>query len=215
MKFIKHNRGFTLIEMIVSLGVFAVVVTITTGALLTLIAANQRYQGQQSVMTNLSFALDSMTREIRTGYNYFCVTSSAAASSTSIFRGPTQHEALAASRRNCNGRGGTPIIGISFYEGGNSITGASANRVLYFYDAAARTIYRRVGDGTPQRMTAGDVAIDQANFFVSDSGTLFTNNDTYQPTVTLYLEARAANDPSATAQRYFMQTTITQRSLDI
>jgi len=64
--------GFTLIEMIVSLGLFSIVITISVGALLVLIATNEQLQAEQSVMTNLSFALDSMTREIRTGTNYYC-----------------------------------------------------------------------------------------------------------------------------------------------
>src|SRR6056297_849303 len=66
------TAGFTLIEMIVSLALFSVVVTISVGALLVLIASNRQLQDEQAVLTNLSFALDSMTREIRTGSAYVC-----------------------------------------------------------------------------------------------------------------------------------------------
>ncbi len=70
---IHTQRGFTLIEMIVSLGIFSIVSTMTVGSLLVLISGNQQLQGEQNAMTNLAFAIDSMTREMRTGSSYVCV----------------------------------------------------------------------------------------------------------------------------------------------
>ena len=68
----RKNSGFTLIEMLVSISLFAVVITMGVGTLLVIIDANGRAQSMQLVMTNFSFALDSMTREIRTGTNWYC-----------------------------------------------------------------------------------------------------------------------------------------------
>jgi prepilin-type N-terminal cleavage/methylation domain-containing protein len=64
------NAGFTLIEMIVAVFLFTVVMVVATAALATVINANRRVQGAQNVMNNLNFALDSMTRSIRTGNQY-------------------------------------------------------------------------------------------------------------------------------------------------
>jgi prepilin-type N-terminal cleavage/methylation domain-containing protein len=66
------NRGFTLVELMVSLTVFSVVMLISTGVLLVMIDVNAKGQALYSSYSNLTFALDSMTREIRTGRNYYC-----------------------------------------------------------------------------------------------------------------------------------------------
>lgn len=66
------NRGFTLVELIVSLGLFAFVMSISTGAYLIMIASNRQAQAVATGINNLSYALDAMTRNIRTGYNYAC-----------------------------------------------------------------------------------------------------------------------------------------------
>lgn len=64
------SRGYTLIELIVSVGLFAVVTTLSTGAYLMMISANQQAQSITTGINNLSFALETMTRTIRTGTNY-------------------------------------------------------------------------------------------------------------------------------------------------
>jgi prepilin-type N-terminal cleavage/methylation domain-containing protein len=63
-------RGFTLIEIIVSLGIFAVVSVVAVGALLKVIDANKKAQALKTAINNLNFALESMSREIRTGSEY-------------------------------------------------------------------------------------------------------------------------------------------------
>jgi prepilin-type N-terminal cleavage/methylation domain-containing protein len=67
-----NNRGFTLVEMIVSLAIFSVVAVIAIGALLKVIDANKKAQSIQSSVTNLNFAMESMSRDLRTGTNYYC-----------------------------------------------------------------------------------------------------------------------------------------------
>ncbi len=70
----KHtpHRGYTLIELIVSVGLFALVMTLAAGAYLTIIGINRQAQGIASGIDNLSFALETMTRTIRTGTTYGC-----------------------------------------------------------------------------------------------------------------------------------------------
>lgn len=66
------NQGFTLVEMLVAITVFAVVTLIATGSVLKISDAYRRAQALEGVMNNLNFALETMTREIRTGINYRC-----------------------------------------------------------------------------------------------------------------------------------------------
>lgn len=65
-------RAFTLVEMIVSLAVFSIVAVVALGALVKIVSANRKAQTLQTSITNLNFALETMSRELRTGHWYFC-----------------------------------------------------------------------------------------------------------------------------------------------
>ena len=64
------SSGFTLIEMVMSVAVFTVVALIAAGALLAVADANRKAQAFKSVVNNLHFALESVTRNFRTGSAY-------------------------------------------------------------------------------------------------------------------------------------------------
>ncbi len=63
-------RGYTLIELIIAIGVFALVMTLSSGAYLMMIGLNRQAQGIATGIDSLSFALEAMTRDIRTGSGY-------------------------------------------------------------------------------------------------------------------------------------------------
>ncbi|MES2314760.1 MAG: type II secretion system protein [Patescibacteria group bacterium] len=66
------SRGFTLIEIIVSLGIFSIVAVIAVGALVRVTSANHQAQAIQSGVNNVSFVLDAISREMRVGTTYSC-----------------------------------------------------------------------------------------------------------------------------------------------
>lgn len=66
------QRGFTLIEIMVSVTIFSIVMVISMGALLSISAADKKAETLKTVMSNLNFAVDSMSRSIRTGTVYDC-----------------------------------------------------------------------------------------------------------------------------------------------
>ena len=66
------NRGYTLIELIISVGVFALVMVLAAGAYLLMISLHRQTQSMATGIDNLSYALDTMTRTMRTGINYSC-----------------------------------------------------------------------------------------------------------------------------------------------
>ncbi len=66
------KKGFTLIEMIVSLALFTVVAVIAIGAFLKITDSNKKSQTLKTSINNLSFALESMSREMRVGSSYYC-----------------------------------------------------------------------------------------------------------------------------------------------
>jgi prepilin-type N-terminal cleavage/methylation domain-containing protein len=67
-----NKRGFTLIEMLVSVALFSIVMLIAGATLLSLVYANRKAQALQSVMNNLDISLDNMVRNVRMGSNYRC-----------------------------------------------------------------------------------------------------------------------------------------------
>ena len=66
----KTNRGFTLIEVMVSVSIFTIVTTIGLGALLSTVSASKQAQGERVALDSLAFVVDAMAREIRTGRNF-------------------------------------------------------------------------------------------------------------------------------------------------
>jgi prepilin-type N-terminal cleavage/methylation domain-containing protein len=220
------QSGFSLIELIVSLGVFSVVVTTAVGALLALVSANDELQDEQNVMANLSFALDSMTREIRTGTNYFCDSWPNRTDTTNMFNNETNLDDLLdgdplGPTNDCANGSSEAVHGLAFDEGGNSISGVGTDRIVYFYDGnpASDTygqILRRVGAGDAVSIVSSNLFIHEADFFVTGSTPQSEGAGNYydQASVTIYI---AASDSETTPpeEQFYVQTTVTQRTLDI
>jgi type II secretory pathway pseudopilin PulG len=72
-KNILHNQsGFTLVELMVSLSLFIIVVLALIGSLYTVNDASRRVQAMRTVMDNLNFAMEHMSRNIRTSEVIYC-----------------------------------------------------------------------------------------------------------------------------------------------
>lgn len=65
-------RGFTLIEMLVSVAIFSIVMVMALGALLALSEANRQAQLLSIATNNFNSSLDSMARAMRTGTIFHC-----------------------------------------------------------------------------------------------------------------------------------------------
>ena len=66
------STGFTLVELLVAIGIFSVIMTLSAGAYLIMIGVSQRAQGVALAADNLAFVFENMTRSIRTGSGYSC-----------------------------------------------------------------------------------------------------------------------------------------------
>jgi prepilin-type N-terminal cleavage/methylation domain-containing protein len=217
--FSSNKSGFTLIEVIVSLALFSVVITIAVGALLILISSNRQLQNEQSVLSNLSFALDSMTREIRTGSNYYCAI---ATSLTDARLNPSEGNVGDCFDGLSGDAAGSPRYEvIAFDEGGNSLTGSGSSRIVYFHDRTDGKLYRTLGTGNPESIVSDGIYLSDVDFFVTGSGRT-VNGDELQPKITIVIEAYnskddfdADNADGVRDRAYVIQTTVTQRILDI
>ncbi len=92
--------GFTLVEMIVSIGLFTVVLFVSSSAFLSVLNADRKSRATRIAMDNLNLSLEDMSRSIKTGYRYDCGLSGA----------PTDcGVAAAASQFNFYGQDGAPV----------------------------------------------------------------------------------------------------------
>ncbi len=74
-KRVRFLMGFTLVELIVAIGLFSLVMLLASSSYLLMIDINRQAQGITTGINNLSFALSTMTRDIRTGTAYNCADS--------------------------------------------------------------------------------------------------------------------------------------------
>lgn len=194
---IQANRGFSLIEMLVSIALFAVVVTTSVGTLLVLVDANAKSQSIQIAINNLSFAVDVMARQLRTGTDFYC----------GFYQSNiTSGSSLESGARNCTN--GLTHSAIAFTD---TRTG---QRIGYGLANSNSTIIQRRIDGVSGNawldMTSSNVRITNLDFWVTGSG----SGDTIQPSITIFIEA-TVGDVTGLGSQFQLQTTVVQRKLDI
>lgn len=71
------ESGFSLIELLLAVAIFAVVMTSALVGLMSVVDVSNRQQAKNEAVNTLNFAVDDMVRRIRTGYNFGCGGSSA------------------------------------------------------------------------------------------------------------------------------------------
>ncbi len=69
-KILQRVGGFTIVELIVAMGLFAVLTAIAVAAFTQALRSERRLTSTMSMDANASIALEEMAREIRTGYNF-------------------------------------------------------------------------------------------------------------------------------------------------
>jgi prepilin-type N-terminal cleavage/methylation domain-containing protein len=70
--YLKNKKGFTLVEMMVAIAVFSVVMVTAMSALLNVIDANNKARSIKTAVNNVSFALESISKDMRMGTHYAC-----------------------------------------------------------------------------------------------------------------------------------------------
>ena len=196
------TRGFTLIELMVSLSIFAITIMISVGTLLIMIDSNAKAQALYSATTNLSYVLDSMTREMRMGYNYYCADGG---KKDDLF--PTGGDKFA----ECAEVDGEAIG--DFIAFTREVDGA---RVGYALDADGK-IYQKIDPDFDswEAITSSDLFVESFEVEVKGAEPYIPDeNDEDQPTVRLRIRGYVNNglDEDTT---FDIQTRISQRRLDI
>jgi prepilin-type N-terminal cleavage/methylation domain-containing protein len=63
----RHEAGFTLIELMVSVSIFSIVLMLALGTMLTILDSNRKARTLTEVMNNVNFSLENITRSMKTG----------------------------------------------------------------------------------------------------------------------------------------------------
>lgn len=208
--FNKKIKGFTLVEMIVVLGLFSFLMTLATGVLYSTQAISVKLQETQAILDNVNLSMDTMARDIRYGSNFHC-TNSLNNSSSSL-------------RKNClyeNG-GGKIII----FKPNNAAT--STDRVAYYSSSTSygnvilKDEYTEEGTSTYQ-ITTNDVKINSLIFYVDGANSMSTTtgenaDDVYdhiQPLiiVTASGETRPLSITSSST-KFSIETSLSAREID-
>jgi prepilin-type N-terminal cleavage/methylation domain-containing protein len=186
---LNSEKGFSLVEMMVSVSLFAIIMLVAVGALLALVDANRKARTLESVMNNLNISLDSMVRAIRMGTHYNC--------NGSAIPNP-------ATGADC--ANGDDLFSFAPY--GSDATRQNERSVYFIQNGR---IYRSLNGGTNSiPITAPEISVDELTFYVI--GTL--PGDITQPKVVVVVKGSAGNDEK-TSTTFYIQATAVQRSLDI
>lgn len=200
------QQGFSLVELLVSLALFSVVITMSVGTMIVLLDANAKTQNMNVLMTNLSFSLSSLSREVRTGFSYYCDRSSVSAPVPSALQ-----------VRDCSD--GTRL---SIVEADNSLTNVTRgnytedSRITYYFDpnyygTDKGAILRRLGEGAVLPLTSAEIDIDMLSFRVAGSAVA---GDSQTPRARIIISGTAGNIEGLDTA-FHIQTMVTQRLLDI
>jgi prepilin-type N-terminal cleavage/methylation domain-containing protein len=182
--------GFTLIEMMVSVAIFAVVMTIALGALLAMSESDRKAQTLKSVINNLNFAMDSMSRSIRTGTEYNC---NIAGDVTAREDCPSSSASSIAFRSS----GGSTY----YYCLGDASTGSCS-------PTGTAILRSATGGNDAASITSKEVIITALKFYVTGA-----TDANVQPKVTILIAGNVTVGAMKNTP-FYLQTTVTQRLYD-
>jgi prepilin-type N-terminal cleavage/methylation domain-containing protein len=183
------NKGFTLIEMLVSLVIFSIIIGFTLSTFATAAKAQRRILAEQQLLDQVSYAVEYMGRSLRM-----------------------------AVKENTSGRCLTAA-------GANYETNSSRNKIRYItYDGFCHeflvqnnTLYTNWSTSTdgedvfnysyPLISTTTGFTV---NAFTIATSTGWSETDSLQPAVTIFLDVSGPSDI-----RIKMQTTVSQRNIDV
>jgi len=138
--FSKRNLGgFTVIELLVSIGIFSVVMSIAMGGLTQALRSQRQAAAFIAANSNMSLALEQMVREIRVGQELRYATAAECPSDPSG-------------------------SGLSF----KRLRAGSSVEVIYCFDAGNKTITREEGGVSVQPIVADNVSVEGLTFTLLD-----------------------------------------------
>lgn len=193
------SGGYTIIETMIAISIFIIVVMTGMGSLLNANVIHQKAQDQRSIMDNLSFIMEDLSRNLRLGSKYYCVTGADPLSNVSIAKSSP-------SGANC--------WGIAFEPAGGSTSNPN-DQWMYYIDsngALFKSIqgpYNSTSNYT--QLTPEEVKINPVSGFLVLGAE--APSDTQQPFVIIRLVGTITYKNVVTP--FSLETSVTERTPDI
>ncbi|MBI2023791.1 type II secretion system protein [Candidatus Giovannonibacteria bacterium] len=187
------RRGFTLLEILISLGVFSIAVFIILTVLFSVSDAQKKTIAVQNAQDNLRYAFEAMTKEIRTGKVFHCGTGGSLTSP-----------------QNC-----------AYPNGESSFTFRNSAGQVVTYQVISNQLVKSSNGTIPcdpdpndvtdcQKITAIDLVLIDKMVFYAD-GTL--GSDSAQSRVTIVLDGEVQDPRNIGTAKINLQTTVSKRGL--
>lgn len=210
----KLREGFTLIEVMISIGLFTVVMVIGIGAILGVSSTHRKNQAMRAVVDNLSFLMEDMARSIRLGGYYVCIPDVVNDFTLNVWDGSQRTEDGGGGSENCKG--------LSFEPYWNYVPLDYTNQVIYLINDpnnGAGTIFKKEFDNPSMSasdmkpVTPAEINIDVEHSGFTVTGSSPTDSPKIQPKVTIILKGTVT--VGGNTNQFNLQTTVSQRLLDI
>jgi prepilin-type N-terminal cleavage/methylation domain-containing protein len=184
------RAGFTLVELLVSIALFAILVSIAAGGFVNALRTERQAAAMMAAQSNVSIAFEQMTRETRTGY-LFCHDAGSSVPSAA-----------------CNACTIDVITHVWTCPNTLEYYNANGEKVDYTLDVNG-VINRAVNGGPAQAITGDNVSIRYLNF------TIYGNieGDHWNPRVTISAGV-APHDSTINWNITNLETSISARSID-
>jgi len=182
----RSHKAFTLVELMISVGVFLVVMTISLGSIISILDAGRKARSLKAVMTNLNFAVEVISREVKFGRNYYCGTDVA-----------NPH-----------------VLTQSCPSGGTSITFTTSDGIdtIYRISPGGSQIQKSIDHGvTYLGVTSPDITVQDLKFYVFNTAPPPNQS---QPRTLLVVRGFAGSRMTVQS-RFFLQTVMSQRALNL
>jgi prepilin-type N-terminal cleavage/methylation domain-containing protein len=185
--------GFTLVEMLVAVAIFSLIIGAISGIFISGLRGQRKALAFQGILDQTSYALEYMSRSLR------------------MARKQTTSPPSCLSREGLNYEITEIIPGISGLKFINHLENDDCQG--FFLQAGQLKQRKRIGQPGDQTfdLTSPRLQITFLNFSISGEG----QDDDLQPRVTIFLDIRGKGMRPEEQPRIKLQTTISQRNLDI
>jgi prepilin-type N-terminal cleavage/methylation domain-containing protein len=186
------NRGYTVLETLVAVSIFSVIAVAGAGALLHANLVHQKSQDMRTIIDSMSFIMEEVSRNLRTGYDYRCIYDGNYSSSLDV-------------ARSC-----TLGAGIAFEHGDFGDPDLASDQWLYKVETG--NIFKSIDSGTNWiQLNPPEVVLSGISGF-SVLGAEPPGANTQQPLVTIKLVGSITY--KTTVSPFSLETAVSQRLID-
>lgn len=198
----KLVKGFTLVEMMVSVAIFSIVIVVGVGALYSAQSINIKLQATHIIMDGINLSLEVMTRNIRYGSSFYCASDLNDATGDGV-----------GLSKNClystvSTSGGGKIVF-------KPVSGGVNDRIAYYVDNnkhLTETLYVNGIVSTTKQISSDDLIIENLRFYVIGANKLPTDSD--QPMVTLTISGKTKVSKTSQEVSFVLQSSVVTRNSD-